>query len=304
MAFSPDGTMLVTSHTDYLLRLWTVATGKQLGTLQGHRRLVACVVFNPDGKTIASSSEDGDLKLWDVGQFNNTFVAAGAGCRTAYSCAFSPDGRSFASASQRGPIILLETASRQTRSVLMGSNGPAPLVFSPNGRILATGNGAVKLWNANTEQLIGILPGEDLPAKTAAEAINRLMFSPDGELLLARGDKGNIRIWHVPSWTKITDGLSAVRNIFASAIEFAQNEQLLVLSKNDGMILSFENPKRTLLAEARTLISLLVDQIAEKRASPASALLKLAGSHCTHCKSPSKALIRKCATPPRRLFDV
>ena len=58
MAFSPDGTRLVSARHDDTARVWEVATGKELLTLRGHDADVLGAVFSPDGKTIATASRD------------------------------------------------------------------------------------------------------------------------------------------------------------------------------------------------------------------------------------------------------
>src|SRR5262249_39269018 len=53
IAFSPDGKTLASAGRGGL-RLWDVATGKEIRRFEGHRAEVYCVAFSPDGKTLAS----------------------------------------------------------------------------------------------------------------------------------------------------------------------------------------------------------------------------------------------------------
>src|SRR6266446_7468100 len=69
VAFSPDGKLLVTGSFDNTLKLWDVASGKELKTYagpQGHTKQVLSVAFSPDGQFIASGGADNTLKIWDV----------------------------------------------------------------------------------------------------------------------------------------------------------------------------------------------------------------------------------------------
>jgi WD40 repeat protein len=66
IAFSVKGSTLASGSGDSNVRLWDVATGECLKTLQGHTKGVRSVAFSPDGRTLASGSEDETIKLWDV----------------------------------------------------------------------------------------------------------------------------------------------------------------------------------------------------------------------------------------------
>ena len=64
IVFSPDGQVLVSGSYDATIRLWDVATGEQLHTLEGHTYSITSVAVSPDGTRIASGSYDGTVLLW------------------------------------------------------------------------------------------------------------------------------------------------------------------------------------------------------------------------------------------------
>ena len=78
VSFSPDGATLASGSVDDTVRLWAVATGEPLATLEGHTSWVLSVSFSPDGATLASGSVDGTIRLWAVAEWTNSGTAVAA----------------------------------------------------------------------------------------------------------------------------------------------------------------------------------------------------------------------------------
>ncbi len=64
VAFSPDGRRLASASLDRTVRVWDVASGQTVATLQGHSAGVSSVAFSPDGRQLASSSYDRMIRIW------------------------------------------------------------------------------------------------------------------------------------------------------------------------------------------------------------------------------------------------
>jgi len=64
VAFSPDGTVLLTGCWDRTARLWAVHDGKPLGYPLPHQDTVTNVAFSPDGLFLATGQENGLVRVW------------------------------------------------------------------------------------------------------------------------------------------------------------------------------------------------------------------------------------------------
>ena len=53
IAFSPDGTRLATAGDDGTIRLWDVATRREVAALAGHEVVIHALAFNPDRTKLA-----------------------------------------------------------------------------------------------------------------------------------------------------------------------------------------------------------------------------------------------------------
>ena len=67
VAFSHDGTRIVSGSSDVTVMIWDAGSGACLKTLEGHRYFVSSVAFSHDGMCIVLGSGDATVKIWDAG---------------------------------------------------------------------------------------------------------------------------------------------------------------------------------------------------------------------------------------------
>ena len=100
VAFSPDGTRIVSGSSDHTIQVWDSHTGDIVaGPLQGHTDSVKSVAFSSDGTRIVSGSSDCTIQVWD--SHTGDIVAGPFQGHTdsVNSVAFSSDGTCIVSGS-------------------------------------------------------------------------------------------------------------------------------------------------------------------------------------------------------------
>ncbi|MBV9123333.1 MAG: protein kinase, partial [Planctomycetes bacterium] len=115
--FSPDSRLLLATfetcaivryadgkeclYTDGAVRVWEVATGREVHVLAGHGDRVVSACFSPDGRRILTASWDGTARLWDVPTGKQQWVMTNPDF-SLQSAAFNKDGSRVLLVSAKG----------------------------------------------------------------------------------------------------------------------------------------------------------------------------------------------------------
>jgi RNA polymerase sigma factor (sigma-70 family) len=212
LALSSDGLLLVSSGKDSpesnrsgrltndgvgSLRVWDVAAGACRRSIVLEKTWADSIAFPPDGKALAAAMTDGSIRLWPALLDREPRHLKSAGCEV--GCfAFAPDGTTLAWSdallaeprSQASSIHLIEVASgRELRKSEIGEVGAYSLVFSPNGRNLASsGENVIRLWDPATGKEIGANIGD-------RNRIAGIAVTSDPGTVITGGHDGIIRFW-------------------------------------------------------------------------------------------------------------
>ncbi|MCZ8050177.1 MAG: WD40 repeat domain-containing serine/threonine-protein kinase, partial [Microcystis sp. LE19-41.2A] len=190
VVYSPDGGYLASGSIDQTIKIWEVATGKQLRTLTGHSFWVWSVVYSPDGRYLASGSNDKTIKIWEVATGKQLRTLTGHS-GSVYSVVYSPDGRYLASGSRQTIKIWQVATGKVLRTLTGHSDWVWSVVYSPDGRYLASGSyQTIKIWEVATGKELRTLTGH-------SHSVNSVVYSPDGRYLASGSGDKTIKIWRV-----------------------------------------------------------------------------------------------------------
>jgi WD40 repeat protein len=214
VVFSPDGRQVLSGGADRTLRLWDVATSKELRRLEGHTDTVTHVAFSHDGRR-ALSCGDRTVRLWDL-ETGRQLQCLQGHRDLIWTVAFSPDGKWAASAGGnqqangrpvRGEADYdirlwdLETGAETAR--LRGHHTCVRcVVFTPDSQRLVSCSGSqfedeepdntIRIWDVETGSPLGCLTGHE-------GSVLRVAISPDGRSILSGGFDCTLRLWPLPA---------------------------------------------------------------------------------------------------------
>lgn len=189
--FRYDGKYIVSASNDKTVRIWDVAKGRSVRIFKGHRDFITTAFFSKNGKYIISGSTDLTVRLWNVktGQEEKLFFGTKA--------VFSPSGEYIAAANHKRSINIWSIKSHRRIKTLEGHKSVVTaLVFSPDGKILATACGGkyskdfnVRLWDIGSGKVKRVIPH--------SSGVTSLAFAPDGHTIATVSYNNILSLWEI-----------------------------------------------------------------------------------------------------------
>jgi WD40 repeat protein len=197
IALNSNGTMLVSSDHDGVLKFWDVKSWQCIKTIRSIPKAFRTIAFHSEADLLISGSEDSQIRSWnlDTAKCINTVSAHTAAI---WSVKFNPQNSLLASCGMGGLVKLWNVVNNsildETPHILQKSAiFIVAVAFHPHVNILASGSGDnnIYLWNYHTGKLLHTF---------GTEGCNMMMdldFHPQGHLLASASHDPVIRIWDV-----------------------------------------------------------------------------------------------------------
>lgn len=190
--FSPDSRHLFTAGYDGIVRMWDLATGRELARFPGAQGTVWSIDISPDGTRLTAGGEDRTIRIWRIGTSQPPRILRGHELNV-WEVDFSPDGMRLASGSYDRSVRLWDSVTgAPIRTIGRHDEAVVGLDFSPDGRLLATGgdDSTIRLWRASD--------GAPIRTLSSNAHAHKVEFSPDGRWLASGGRaRGAVAaIWH------------------------------------------------------------------------------------------------------------
>ncbi len=213
LAFTPDGSFIVSAADDKVIRIWDWRAGKTVRTIRGQsgpgeEGKIFAMALSPDGRWLA------------VGGSLGTFT-----------------GTKPREEEESHQIRLYDFASGELKALLKGhTNGVVGLSFSPDGKKLISGSfdhDAI-IWDVEHGALLHRLQGH-------RDFVFAVGFTPDGTRAVTGSDDNTLRLW------RVSDGA-----LLKEMTGHGDKVSALAVSPRDGNIASGDNSGEIRLWDGKT----------------------------------------------------
>ncbi|MGB6220597.1 WD40 repeat domain-containing serine/threonine protein kinase [Haloferula sp.] len=191
LAWSPDGTRLVSGGDDRIVRVWDINTGKEVLSFRGHTDSITTLAWSPDGQWIASGQRGGMVRIWNAAEDSRPLRLQIEPPLSPNTLAWNPENDHIAIAANQewaytGVVLELPTRQIQNHPGFFVKN----VAWNPDGTRLAAArlDGAgdhLEVWERSSgKRLWGEGPGS-----------SQIAWAPDGKTLAAMVYEGDLLLY-------------------------------------------------------------------------------------------------------------
>ena len=190
---TPDGKLMVSSGLD-TLRVWEVATGRQVRQLGAVREGHWSLATSADSSKLIAGGNDSIVRIWNLktGLLEHEFKGH---AESVWGVTFTRDGKRAISGAWDGTIRTWDLDKGKSLSVIAAGSKVRCVALSPKEDRLVTAHftkeGApahITIWDARTGKKQRTMNGH-------TDVVTSVEFSPDGGRVLSASFDRSIRLW-------------------------------------------------------------------------------------------------------------
>ena len=198
IAFSHNGSKVVTASNDHTAIIWNVSSGQELTKLIAHSDRVNTAKFSPDDSKVVTASDDHTAIIWDTAT-GMVLAKLKGHINAVYNAEFYVDGSKVVTASDDNTAIIWDVATGKELAKLEGYSFLE--IDRDNSKLamitLGDNNNIAIIWDMATGKELAKLKGHVLAVCTAK-------FSPDGSKIITSSFDQTAIIWDVVTGMELT----------------------------------------------------------------------------------------------------
>ncbi|ODV93645.1 hypothetical protein PACTADRAFT_51418 [Pachysolen tannophilus NRRL Y-2460] len=274
LAYSPDGSRIVTASDDGKIKIWDILSGFCLATFEEHSSSVTAVQFAKRGNVLFSASLDGTVRAYDLIRYRNfrTFTATE---RVQFSClAVDPSGEVVCAGSLDSfEIFVWSVQTSQLLDSLAGHEGPIScLAFGTENSTLASASWdkTVRVWN-----IFG--RSQHVEPFNIYSDVLCLAMRPDSKEVAVSTLDGHLQFWNIEDAKQVGDidgrrdilsgrfiedrfvAKNSARSKYFTTINYSFDGLTLVAAGNNNSICLYDIPNSVLLKRFTVSLNMAIN---------------------------------------------
>lgn len=240
IAFSFDGSQLITASSDGDIRVWDTSDGSEIITVDGTEDAPQVVGFSPSGERFAIASEDRMVSIYDLPD-GDKISDLSERDSTIRSLAFNALDTLLATGARDGSIQVFRIRSHALYEGFSHDSAVTALAFlySDDGTLISGSfDGEVRFWD--TANKTSIKRGsEDKILRGGRSAVRSFALSGDNTVLAVGHEDGTIVLWDIDSGSELdreSIARSGQEDVVMLAVSFLNNNRVIAGVTQSGQI--------------------------------------------------------------------